>query len=74
MKCFAVSHPDYEGFVYVHAETRSKARNAVWLKASDYINIRLIDLKVGREKKFDDKPIYPQNECKCEICTKAREQ
>jgi len=85
MKAFAVSHPDYNGLIYIHAETRSKARYEVWRKAKEYVPIHLVELEVKHEKRMDDKPINhdslvragitPEgcNECRCELCETARE-
>jgi hypothetical protein len=81
MKAFAVWHPDYGGVVYVHAETRSKARYKVWLTVSDYVSWGMWKLNSKHIKELDDKPINPDTllgiateedryyrGCKCEIC------
>jgi hypothetical protein len=67
VKAWKVTHPDYEGEEIIHAETRSKARYRVWLRASQYIPIKLIDLHVGRKAEFDDRRI-PDPTCRCELC------
>jgi hypothetical protein len=88
MNAFLVYHPDYNGCVYLHAETRSKARYQVWKKAVEvYDSWKIYSLHVNHEKRLDDKPInYEtlggfadeddryQKFCRCDICKKDREE
>lgn len=62
-----VSHPDHNGVVPVHALTRSKARYAVWLRVSQYLPMRLVDLVVHRAQQYDNKPIQDTG-CRCRLC------
>jgi hypothetical protein len=81
MKAFAVFHPDYNGVVYLHAETRSKARYKVWLMAREYYTWTMMNLESQHVKALDDQPINAntllgiareedryQRSCLCEIC------
>lgn len=85
MKGWAVYHPDYNGAIFIHAHTRSKARYAVWLRAHQVIpSIQLVDLEVKREARLDgiaigfatlsqiqaDDPC--QQACSCWRCRAAR--
>jgi hypothetical protein len=86
MKAFMVWHPDYEGCVVIHAETRSKARYKVWLEAHQvYDSWKIFHLNAKHQLSLDNVPINKdtlfglvgesdryQKECKCEICTNDR--
>jgi len=86
MKAWCVTHPNYNGGAYVHAETRSKARYQVWIGVKDVLPFRLIDLDVKREKHLDDKPITARSlldtiggtdvspSCRCAMCLEAKKR
>jgi hypothetical protein len=84
MKAFAVYHPDCNNIVYIHAETRSKARYKVWRMVQEAdcgYNWKIYELHSDHIKVLDDKPINSETllgiaseedryfrGCKCEIC------
>lgn len=45
-RAFMVTIPGYTGGSIIHAETASKARYAMWIRISDVLPVRLIDLQV----------------------------